>query len=288
LNNLVPNSTLRPGVKLCAWTGIWREMLRQGMAKVDSLVVVAGGDCHNALVDGQKTGHQRTHFFFYPFQGDTGYLEEQLEALADFLGGLRDLGAFRLVRRVKELGMELEKRRLEGRIPGHLAFKLLVSFSDLDGDPLRFQERLKEAIEQTSETQEGIRVALVGVPPIYHDFHEAAQRAGLEVVFDELPYEFLRHTGTSLGEIARSYSGYTFARQLDFRLDFLERELERRRIDGVVHYTQFACHHLLEDEVLRERLDYPVLTVQGDMPGATPAQVLLRLEAFREMLERQP
>ncbi len=43
---------------------------------------------------------------------------------------------------------------------------------------------------------------------------------------------------------------------------------------------------MLEDEVLRDELDYPMLTIQGDLPGNTPQQVKLRLEAFREMLDR--
>jgi benzoyl-CoA reductase/2-hydroxyglutaryl-CoA dehydratase subunit BcrC/BadD/HgdB len=73
---------------------------------------------------------------------------------------------------------------------------------------------------------------------------------------------------------------------LKFRLDFLERELEKRKIDGIIHYTQYACHHLLEDDILRDRLDYPFLTIQGDLPGRTPKQVKLRLEAFSEMLAR--
>jgi len=52
--------------------------------EVDSLVVVAGGDCHNALVDGQKAAMSGipTHFFFYPFDGDPQYLELQLHRLS--------------------------------------------------------------------------------------------------------------------------------------------------------------------------------------------------------------
>jgi benzoyl-CoA reductase/2-hydroxyglutaryl-CoA dehydratase subunit BcrC/BadD/HgdB len=71
---------------------------------------------------------------------------------------------------------------------------------------------------------------------------------------------------------------------LNFRLDFLQGELKRRNVDGVIHYTQFACHHLLEDDVLRKKLDYPWLVIQGDMPHRTPSQVRTRLEAFAEML----
>jgi len=128
------------------------------------------------------------------------------------------------------------------------------------------------------------RIALIGVPPIYRDFHRVCADAGLHVVFDELPYEFLRLGGGNIDELARSYSTYSFARPVEFRLKALKHELKKRRIDGIVHYTQFTCHHILEDGLFRQELDWPMLTVQGDLPGETPAQIRLRLEAFGELL----
>ena len=47
------------------------------------------------------------------------------------------------------------------------------------------------------------------------------------------------------------------------------------------HYVD---HVLLEDDMLRERLDLPMLTVQGDLPRICPEQERLRLEAFAELL----
>ena len=55
-------------------------------------------------------------------------------------------------------------------------------------------------------------------------------------------------------------------------------------MDGIIHYTQYACHHILEDGVFRERFDCPILTVQGDIPGPVPEQMKLRLEAFAEII----
>jgi benzoyl-CoA reductase/2-hydroxyglutaryl-CoA dehydratase subunit BcrC/BadD/HgdB len=72
------------------------------------------------------------------------------------------------------------------------------------------------------------------------------------------------------------------------RIELIRQELERRRVDGVIHYTQFACHHTLEDEIFRAHLDYPILTVQGDLPRLSSEQLKLRLEAFSEMLEVMP
>ncbi len=286
VNNVIPVSKKTPKNKLCAWTAIWQEMLVKREQKIDSLIVVAGGDCHNALVDGQKAAMSGipTHFFFYPFDGDAEYLESQLYKLRDFLGEIEYPEKFKEIKELKKTGKQIDKKRLEGKISSVDAFRILVSFSDLRGDLNGFQKAIAEVKECDIELNN--RIALIGVPPIYHDFHEVAQSLDLQIVFDELPYEFIRHSGANIREAARDYSDYTFARPLDFRIKFLQEELKKRNVDGIIHYTQFACHHSLEDEVMRRKLDYPILTLQGDMPGKTPEQIKLRLEAFREMIER--
>ncbi len=293
VNNVIPASRKYPKNKLCAWTAIWQEMLVKREIKIDSLVVVAGGDCHNALVDGQKAAMSGipTHFFFYPFDGDPEYLESQLHNLCGFLGSIEYPEKFREIRKLKKTGQLIDKKRTIGKISSSEAFRLLISFSDLLGDLNEFKKALDIKTPQLTPYLNtgniGVnRVALIGVPPIYHDFHDVAQSLDLQIVFDELPYEFVRHTGTDINEVARDYCDYTFARPLDFRIEFLQKELEKRKVDGVIHYTQFACHHMLEDEILRQKLDYPMLTIQGDLPGKTPEQIKLRLEAFREVLER--
>ncbi len=286
VNNVIPASRKYPKNKLCAWTAIWKEMLIKKEIAIDSLIVVAGGDCHNALVDGQNVamGGLPTHFFFYPFDGDPEYLESQLYRLCGFLGDIRFPEKPGEIMELKKLGQMIDKKRSCGKISPAEAFSILISFSDLRGDVDGFRKAIASIEESDFELNN--RVALIGVPPIYYDFHEVAQSLGLQVVFDELPYEFIRHGGTDIMEIARDYCNYTFARPLGLRINFLREELEKRKIDGVVHYTQFACHHMLEDEIFRKELDYPMLTLQGDLPGNTPQQIKLRLEAFREMLER--
>ncbi len=286
VNNVIPASRKYPGNKLCAWTAIWKEMLLKKEIEVDSLIVVAGGDCHNALVDGQKAAMSGipTHFFFYPFDGESAYMESQLHRLSDFLGGIKYPEKFKEIKELKKQGQILDKKRCCGKLSSSEAFRILISFSDLAGDLAGFSMEILALEERDIDIRN--RIALIGVPPIYHDFHEIAHSLGLHIVFDELPYEFIRHGGTTIQEMAHDYCGYTFARPLELRINFLKKEFETRKVDGVIHYTQFACHHMLEDEIMREKLDYPMLTIQGDLPGNTPQQIKLRLEAFREMIER--
>ncbi len=286
LNNMVPTSRAVPRGKLCAWTATWRDELLSGRMQVDRLVVVAGGDCHNALADGQRVALSGipTHFFFYPFDGDPAYMEGQLRAFEAFLGGMVDHRAVARVAAIKAAALELDAARARGDVPGSVAFNHMIALCDMRGDLDAFDRSLRDALSRRREGRAAARVALVGVPPIYPDFHEVAEGFGLQVVFDELPWEFARAGGRDVPSMARSYAGYTFARQLPYRLELLETELRGRRVDGVIHYTQYACHHMLEDEVLRSRLDLPVLTVQGDLPRRCPEQEKLRLEAFAELL----
>ncbi|UCE37910.1 MAG: 2-hydroxyacyl-CoA dehydratase [Thermoplasmata archaeon] len=284
INNFVPLSNLQPSNKLCAWTAIWRDMILKNELALEYLVVVAGGDCHNALVDGQKVEMKGlpTFFLFYPFDDDSDYLKDQLEELTVFLGGIKEHKAFKEVKEIKKKILEIDDKRIAGKISAEKAFEIMVSASDLRGDISEFERLLENVKEEDIDFLS--RIALLGVPPIYPDFHENLASLGLHVVYDELPYEFVRLSGVNIDELAKSYCNYTFARNLDFRLKFLEKELKRRRVDGIIHYTQFACHHLLEDDIFRKNLNYPFLTIQGDMPKKTTKQVKLRLEAFSEML----
>lgn len=285
VNNFVPSSPLKPKVKLCAWTAIWREMIIRKEIELDRLIVVASGDCYNSVVDGQKVasfGYPVT-YFFYPFDGNLKEMERELEKLSLFLGEEKNESIYDKIYELKKKSMELDEKRWKGEIWGKDLFPLLVSFSDLGGNISTMQKKMEEF--ECRDGIEGISIALLGVPPIYCDFHEVAERIGFHIVFDELPYEFIRLRGKNEKEIAHSYASYSFARDLNFRTHLLKNELKKRRVEGVVHYTQFPCHHILEDEILRKELPYPILTIQGDLPQKTSEQIKLRLEAFYEMLE---
>jgi benzoyl-CoA reductase/2-hydroxyglutaryl-CoA dehydratase subunit BcrC/BadD/HgdB len=286
LNNAVPTSECVPRGKLCAWTATWRDMLLRGDLRVDRLVVVAGGDCHNALVDGQKVAARGVpaHYLFYPFDGDEDEMAKQLASLEAFLGGVIDQEAFARVGEAKELAIELDMARCRRRILGSRVFDHMIQLCDLGGDVDRFIASARKVLEDRPTEVPETRIALVGVPPIYPDFHQVCEGYGMQVVFDELPWEFARMGGRTMETLARAYAGYTFARDLEHRFDRLEEELTRRRVEGVVHYTQYACHHVLEDDMLRQRLDLPMLTVQGDLARGCPEQEKLRLEAFAELL----
>ena len=288
LNNPVPTSGIYPRSKLCAWTASWREMLITRQVTPDALCVVAGGDCHNSLVDGQKAARSTNlpvHYFFYPFSGDRSEMRRHIDDLTEFLGGVKDTDMISEIYRIKRLALELDELRAKQKVLASKAFPLLISSSDLRGDPECYEGEVRALIRGARKIDKDLKpVALIGVPPIYPDFHETCESLGLLPVFDELPYEFVRLGAKNIGGLSDSYAGYSFARPLEYRLGLLKKELKRRKAAGVIHYTQYACHHILEDDLFREELGLPMLTVQGDLPRRTDEQLKLRLEAFYESL----
>lgn len=288
LNNFVPNSKLNPRDKLCAWTAIWRDLVLSGEVKIDALVVIAGGDCNNAIVDGEKLelAGIRTLYLMYPFDGSKRLMRMQIEKLLNFLGGIKDRSMFKKISKLKKQAMRLDELRVRGRASAKDVFQIEVSSSDLMGDLRKYEEALNSVIERKLDYK--YRIALLGTPPIYPDFHDYLQSIGLHVVYDEMPYEFIRLEGKNLEEIAANYRNYTFARNIKFRLKFIENEIRRREVQAIIHFQQFACHHKLEDPILRQyfnkELGIPYVTIEADLPSKTPEQVKLRLDAFAERL----
>jgi len=287
INNNVPKSHHVPKDKLCAWTAIWRDLALLGEIKLDKLVVVAGGDCNNAIVDGEKIEISgiETHYFTYPFDGSVEKMRDEISELISFLGGISNERMIETVRNVKNEARLLVERQADGKINSQDAFRMCVNGSDLEGNPYSYLEKLK--VLENSNTDCDFSVALLGTPPIYSDFHEFLESIGFRVVFDEMPNEFIRHSGSTIDEIAGEYAGYTFARNIQYRVKFLIKELKKRNVDGVIHFHQFACHHKLEDPILREILGkegYPYISIEGDLPSLTPQNTKLRLEAFKERL----
>ncbi len=300
LNNWVVGLEEAPSDKLCAWTAAWRDILLDDPSLIDGLVVVAGGDCHNALVDGQRIAHETdipVHYFFYPFDGDEGYLLRELEGLDEFVAEIAQKKAARpddsapnIIHQVKLRCCELDRLRCKRDLDPGEVFKLLIAASDMMGDVQAYskacdklyqQWRLEKHPEPPKELKP---VAIIGVPPIMDDFHKVCWDVGLKVVFDEMPYEFVERGGTTLEEMATSYAKYTFARPLEFRFENLKEVIAKREVAGLIHYTQYACHHTLEDPLLRKEFDIPLLTLQGDLPRPVDRQIRLRLEAFYESL----
>ncbi|MBM4085654.1 MAG: 2-hydroxyacyl-CoA dehydratase, partial [Planctomycetes bacterium] len=105
---------------------------------------------------------------------------------------------------------------------------------------------------------------------------------GARIVFNELQRQFAMPYATR--DLYDQYSRFTYPYDIFFRLADVQAEIQRRRLDGVIHYVQSFCYRVMQDSLVRRTLKLPILTVECDRPGPLDARNKTRIEAFIEML----
>jgi len=275
---------------VCGWIKGMYGLLVAGEPDIDTVVAVTEGDCSNthALMETLELAGIRTLPFAYPYSRGREALAREMSSLADALGAGLDAaekvrGELEPVRRNLDRLDEMTWRdNLVGGDENHL---WLVSSSDFNGDYHRFGEELERFLDDASRREPfdgAVRLAYIGVPPILDDLYDVIGEFGARVVLNEVQRQFSMPERS--GGLVDQYLAYTYPYSVFHRLDFVCREIERRGVHGVVHYVQSFCHRHIEDLVVRKRLDVPVLTIEGESPGAVDARTKIRLQAFIEML----
>ena len=278
---------------LCAWIkGIYAWALAN--PQVGTIVAVTQGDCSNthALMELLGRAGRRVVPFDYPFDRQPSTLRHSLERLARELG--TDLGSAEAVRgELLPLRRELDRLdRLtwrDGLVSGEENFNWLINSSDLEGDRKDYARRLDGFLARAAGRQprnQGVRLGLLGVPPIMSDLHQVLDELGGRVVFNEVPRQFamLADPGEEPPDLVAQYLAYTYPYHVSARVADIAREVERRNLQGLVHYTQSFCFRQMQDLILREDLRVPMLTLEGDRVGPVDARTRMRLEAFVDVL----
>ena len=274
---------------MCAWVkGIYAAAHHRG---VDAVVGVVQGDCSNthALMEILVSEGIRVVDFAYPYTRDADLLTAQLEHFAhafdtSLAEAERQKPRFDAVRATVH---EIDRLSWQtGQVLAAENFEWAINCSDFRGDPDRYGAEANafaaEAVARPT-SQPAVRLGLLGVPPICSDLFDVLDGFGAAVVFHEMPRQFaMPDPGATLVD---QYVRYTYPYDVFFRIEDITRECERREVDGVVHYVQSFCYRQIQDRLIRERLDLPVLTLECDRPGPLDAACRTRLEAFVEMLQ---
>jgi len=272
----------------CSWTkGIYGAARRYGIKK---MVVIVQGDCSNAHALAEMLEYEGGSCipFAFPYRQSVEDMENELRGFArrfatDLSGAeewrRRLVGARDLAHRIDTLSWRDQK--VHG-IENHL---WLVSSSDFCGDIDRYREEAGLFFEKAKERQSidcRARLGMVGVPTIVPEIYDFLESRGGLVVYNETQRQF-----SMPGEhenLAGQYTSYTYPYGIRCRLQDIRREVERRSLDGIIHYVQSFCYHRIEDRMLREGVSVPVITVEQDSPGILSGQIKTRLEAFVELL----
>ena len=276
---------------MCAWIkGIYAAALR---LKIRRVVAVTEGDCSNTHVLMEMLQLRGVELipFGYPYLRDQVLLRDQMERLAQALGvTLAEGEAWKAqLDRVRGVAHRIDDlTRREGKVSGLENALWLVSCSDLMGDPALYEAKAREFLAEASAspaTAGGVRLGLIGIPPICEGLHDALEAAGGRVVFNEIPRQFSMPYGAK--DLLEQYTRYTYPYDVFARVQDIRAEVERRRIGGLVHYVQSFCFRQVEDVILRELVPMPILTLEVDRPGPLEARLRTRIEAFMEMLGKR-
>jgi len=274
---------------LCGWIkGLYSTVLKAGdIAKV---VAVTQGDCSNthALMETLEVQGIQTIPFAFPFDRDPDMLKLQIEKLMAVFGVNWDqvYAAKARLDRVRRKVWRLDEATWQdNKVSGFDNHLFLVSCSDFNGDPEIFEaevDRFLAGLPGAREYHDDVRLGYIGVPPIFTDLYDYLESQGARVVFNEVQRQFAMPFETE--DLVEQYRNYTYPYNVFIRLEDIRQEIEKRNIEGIIHYTQSFCFRQIEDLIIRQRLEVPVLTLEGDKPSKLDARSKMRIDAFIEML----
>ena len=286
---------------VCGWIkGLYSTVLHN--PDIKHIVAVTQGDCSNthALMETWEVEGIEIIPFAFPYDRDPDMLRLQMDKLIEALGTNWDSVNLQKKRldRVRALAWEIDRLTWEeNRVSGFENHLSLVSCSDFNGDPEGFARELEEFIQTVRKREplseractgpkgkgREIRLGFIGVPPIFPELYNFLEEHGARVVFNEVQRQFSMPFETE--DIVEQYRSYTYPYKVFQRIEDIAREAERRQLDGIIHYTQSFCYRQIEDLIIRKRLDYPILTLEGENPTGLDARSKMRVESFLSMLE---
>jgi benzoyl-CoA reductase/2-hydroxyglutaryl-CoA dehydratase subunit BcrC/BadD/HgdB len=288
------NTAERAGFPLncCSWIkGIYGVCMEYG---IDTVLGVTGGDCSNTimLTEVLKLKGCRTMSFAYPDKSDSNAMQTTLESLATTLSTTLEAAenVRNKLKQCRDLALQLDEMTWrQNTVSGGENHLWLVTTSDFNTDIKKYEKEIKELVNTCSQRQPfpsgQLRLAYIGVPAVYAgELYNYIELNGARVVFNEVQRQFaMPEPGKSLAE---QYTNYTYPYSIHERLNDIRTEIQRRQIDGVIHYVQAFCHRGIADIVFRNTLNLPILTLEGNDDFSMNNHVKTRIEAFLDMLTR--
>jgi benzoyl-CoA reductase/2-hydroxyglutaryl-CoA dehydratase subunit BcrC/BadD/HgdB len=274
---------------LCAWIkGIYAAL--KAHPEIAAVIAACQGDCSNTQALGEiieSEGVQVIHFKF-PYPRDREQLAREINGLMARLGAAPDAVA---QVQASLIPVRQQLRRLDrltwdtGQVTGRENFQWLISSSDFASDLTAYEHDLaaflKEA-EQRPSANGRVRLGFAGIPPIFTDLWGYLEDLGAAVVFHEFPRQFSMPYESA--DLVEQYLTYTYPYDIWGRLADLKEAVATRRLDGLVHYTQSFCFRQMFDQIIRDNLNIPILTIEGDRPTPLDSRTRMRLEAFVDVL----
>lgn len=275
---------------MCAWIkGIYGACIDKGIKEV---IGVTEGDCSNtkSLLEVFEKRGIKVYPFAFPHSRNFLDIKKSID---DFMGifhvKMEDVEKKRVeVNKLRVLAKEIDNLTLEGKSSGFENHILQLCLSDFDGNLDKYRSFLGEKVEEIKKrsiSKKSINLAYIGVPPMYGDLHDFVEELDCRFIYNEVQREFAFPRGLGKDNIYEQYLDYTYPYGIDFRVEELKKELEKRKIHGIIHYTQAFCHKQIDHIILKEELNLPIINIEGDKNTKLDSRTKLRLEAFVDMLK---
>jgi benzoyl-CoA reductase/2-hydroxyglutaryl-CoA dehydratase subunit BcrC/BadD/HgdB len=273
----------------CSWIkGIYTAVMQKN---VDEVIAVTEGDCSNthALVELFRNNGIKVHTFAYPYGIKDKYpvLKNEIINLCNSIGTTLEqtIEYAKKIDPIREKLRILDKKTYKGNISGFSNHLWLVSSTDFNSDIETFEKNLDIIInsKDTKNTKNKIRLGFIGVPPIFTDIYQFIEDKQAIVVFNEIQRQFSIPSKNE--DYIQRYIEYTYPYDIFYRLKDIKKQIEIRKIDGIIHYVQSFCYRQIQDVIIKKELNIPVMTIEGNDPGKIDARTKIRIESFIEMLE---
>ncbi len=274
----------------CAWIkGIYGACLKHAIQEV---VGVMEGDCSNTgcLVEVLKMRGIKIYPFSYPCSHKLQDVKASIQRfMQTFDVTLAEVEKVRTrLNKIRKLGKRLDKSTyIDKKVTGFENHLYQLCMSDFNGDVDKFECELHTKLLEIQGRQpvsSKLRLGYIGVPPMTGDLYEYVTKFNAGFVYNEVQREFAFPRADKALNIYQQYYDYTYPYDLTFRLEQIQKQVKQRSLDGIIHYTQAFCHRAIEDIVIKQTLNIPVLNIEGDKLNVLDSRTKLRIEAFLDML----
>ncbi|MGM0607336.1 MAG: 2-hydroxyacyl-CoA dehydratase family protein [Candidatus Muiribacteriota bacterium] len=272
----------------CSWIkGIFSSIIEQNIKKI---IAPVWGDCSNtfALCEVlQKYGVEIVEFS-YPFNRDLSWLKNEFNRLFKIFN-VSEKEVFNIFNKLKSIREKLkiiDNLTIQGKVSSFENHLWLVTSSDFNKDIFLYEKELDKFLikaEKRTPVDYMFRLGYIGVPPVFSDFYSFFEKNNIGIIFNEIQREFsmIDYEGE---DFYSQYINYSYPYGMNYRVKKIKKEIKYRKLNGIIHYTQCFCYRQIEDIILRDKTDVPILTIEGDKPGTLDNRTKMRLENFFEIL----
>nr|MDK2850963.1 hypothetical protein [Candidatus Cloacimonadota bacterium] len=272
---------------LCSWIkGNFSAALNSDL---DEVIGIVQGDCSNSnsLLEMIKEEGIPVYRFSYPHNREYSLMDREISRLEEHFSVSRkqSIEAKKWLDSIRKKLVELDRLCfLERRVSGKENHLWLVNSSDFQGYPQRFERELDEFLYQARQREPlptRLRLGYLGVPPIFRDLYDIISGLGGDVIFNEVQRQF--SMPYLVEDLVEQYLIYTYPYSVLGRLHDIQEQIQIRKLNGIISYTQAFCHLQIDNLLLKKHISLPFLNLEGDLPEELDSRTILRLESFFEV-----